>query len=63
LRLPVAETTVVAEIGAEVTEDGVEDNTSKITDADLPAYLTNGEDEEEASINPSDDGEHLEAAE
>lgn len=63
LRLPVAETTVVGEIGAEVTEDGVDDNTSKIADADLPAYLTKGEDEEEASINPSDDGEHLEAAE
>jgi len=64
LRLPVAETTVVAETDAASTDDDVEDNAVEAVDVDLPAFLTEGENAEEISTDASDDdGEHLEAAE
>ncbi len=64
LRLPVAETTVVAETDAASTDDDVEDNAVKAVNVDLPAFLTEGENAEKISTDASDDdGEHLETAE
>ncbi|WLE00437.1 ParB/RepB/Spo0J family partition protein (plasmid) [Agrobacterium leguminum] len=64
LRSPVTEPMAIAEVDVTATDDVGEANAVENTDADLPAFLTEGEDAEEVSTGPaSDDGEHLEAAE
>ncbi len=67
LRLPVAETATFTEVDATVTDDGIDDNAAESADVDLPAFLTEEQDVQDAqevSTDPAgDDGEHLEAAE
>lgn len=64
LRLPADETVAEADAAATVTDGAIEDNRAESTDVDLPAFLTEGGNAEDASTDPADDDEeHLEAAE
>jgi ParB family chromosome partitioning protein len=64
LRLPVDATPAEPAAASMADADGIDDNFKESADVELPAFLTEVVDAEEAASDPvDDDGEHLEAAE